>query len=204
MSYVIKAALVGDYGVGKTCITSRYSRNCFPLNDMSTLGVDFDSKIMEFKESTYKIQIWDTAGQEKFQSIVKSYIRDLNVCILVFDVNHMKTFNSLKKWLDQVIYITGKDNIVLQIVGNKTDLNCREVPRELVEDFCQEHNIDYIECSAKDNKNIDDIFYNIVEKIDDLQKQDKIELRTYGSFKEINKSTKNLHSDASKKCCTIS
>ena len=98
MSYIVKIALVGDYGVGKTCIVSRFARDYFPMTDMSTLGVDFDSKLIDFKENNYKLQIWDTAGQEKFQAIVKSYIRDINVCILVFDVNHMKTFQSLKKW----------------------------------------------------------------------------------------------------------
>ena len=203
MSYIIKTALVGDYGVGKTCIVSRFSRNSFPMNDMSTLGVDFDNKIMNFKENNYKIQIWDTAGQEKFQSIVKSYIRDLNVCILVFDVNRLESFNNLKKWLDQVIYITGLDNIVLQIVGNKIDLKYREVPKEMVENFCREHNIDYLECSAKDDENIDDIFYNVVEKIDNLLKKNKIELRTYGNFKEV-KTYDNYVNEKSPKCCTIS
>ena len=203
MSYVVKLALVGDYGVGKTCIVSRFARDYFPISDMSTLGVDFDSKLIDFKENNYKLQIWDTAGQEKFQAIVKSYIRDINVCILVFDVNHMKTFQNLKKWLDQVIYITGLDNTVLQVVGNKTDLKEREVPREMVEEFCNEHNLDYIECSAKNDENIEKIFYNIIEKIDNLLKQNKIELRSYGSFKE-SKSVKNIKSDSVTKCCTIS
>ena len=203
MSYIVKIALVGDYGVGKTCIVSRFARDYFPMTDMSTLGVDFDSKLIDFKENNYKLQIWDTAGQEKFQSIVKSYIRDVNVCILVFDVNHMKTFQNLKKWLDQVIYITGVDNTVLQVVGNKTDLKGREVPREMVEEFCNEHNLDYIECSAKNDENIEKVFYNVIEKVDDLLKQDKIELRSYGSFKEV-KSNKNIKSESTTKCCTIS
>ena len=203
MSYVVKIALVGDYGVGKTCIVSRFARDYFPMTDMSTLGVDFDSKLIDFKENNYKLQIWDTAGQEKFQAIVKSYIRDINVCILVFDVNHMKTFQSLKKWLDQVIYITGLDNTVLQVVGNKTDLKGREVPREMVEEFCNEHNLDYIECSAKNDENIEKVFYNVIEKVDDLLKQDKIELRSYGSFKK-SKSVKNIKNDSVSKCCTIS
>ena len=203
MSYIVKIALVGDYGVGKTCIVSRFARDYFPMTDMSTLGVDFDSKLIDFKENNYKLQIWDTAGQEKFQSIVKSYIRDVNVCILVFDVNHMKTFQNLKKWLDQVIYITGVDNTVLQVVGNKTDLKGREVPREMVEEFCNEHNLDYIECSAKNDENIEKVFYNVIEKVDDLLKQDKIELRSYGSFKE-SKSKTNIKNDSVTKCCTIS
>ena len=96
MNYIIKVALVGDYGVGKSCIVSRFVKDYFSDNEMSTLGVDFDCKIIAFKDNEYKIQIWDTAGQEKFQSIVKSYIRDLNVCVLVFDVTQDKTLLNLK------------------------------------------------------------------------------------------------------------
>ena len=193
MNYIIKAALVGDYSVGKTCIVSRFAKDIFPMYDISTLGVDFDCKIIDFKENNYKIQIWDTAGQEKFQSIVKSYIRDLNVCIVVFDVNQYKTFINLKKWLEYIICIAG-DDIILQIVGNKIDLgeNLREVPRELIDEFCKEHNIEYkehnieyMECSAKDDNNIDNIFLNIIERIDNLVKEDRINLKRYGSFNEV-------------------
>ena len=186
MNYIIKAALVGDYSVGKTCIVSRFAKDIFPMYDISTLGVDFDCKIIDFKENNYKLQIWDTAGQEKFQSIVKSYIRDLNVCIVVFDVNQYKTFINLKKWLEYIICIAG-DDIILQIVGNKIDLgeNLREVPRELIDEFCKEHNIEYMECSAKDDNNIDNIFLNIIERIDNLVKEDKINLKRYGSFNEV-------------------
>ena len=203
MSYIIKTALVGDYGVGKTCIVSRFARNYFPTTDMSTLGVDFDSKVIEFKEHSYKLQIWDTAGQEKFQAIIKNYIRDVNVCILVFDVNNMNTFQSLKKWLDHVNKISEKDDIILQIVGNKTDLECREVPSEMVYDFCNKNNLEYIECSAKNDKNIEDIFYNIIERVDDLLKQDKIKLKSYENFKEVNKIKINK-TNSSSKCCIIS
>tara|TARA_B100000674_G_C37539615_1_gene777709 strand:- start:44 stop:655 length:612 start_codon:yes stop_codon:yes gene_type:complete len=203
MSYVVKTALVGDYGVGKTCIVSRFARNNFPLSDMSTLGVDFDCKIIDFKENSYKIQIWDTAGQEKFQSIVKSYLRDLHICILVFDVNHIKTFQNVKKWLEQVIYISDEDDIVIQLVGNKTDLKCREVSREMINEFCEKNNIDYMECSAKNDENVNDIFYNVIEKIDNLVKQEKIKLKFSGSF-EQEKNKKIIGKEESKKCCIIS
>ena len=203
MNYIIKVALVGDYGVGKSCIVSRFTKDYFPLNEMTTLGVDFDCKIMDYKENQYKIQIWDTAGQEKFQSIVKSYIRDLNVCILVYDVTQYKTYINLKKWLDHVIQISDSDELYIQVVGNKNDLRGREVPKDEVEEYCKENNLGYIECSAKNDNNIDEIFREVVEQIDLKVLQKKIKLRRYGSFKE----EFTIETDGDKpspKCCIIS
>ena len=187
MNYIIKVALVGDYGVGKSCIVSRFTKDYFPIDEMSTLGVDFDCKEVDFKENRYKIQIWDTAGQEKFQSIVKSYLRDLNVCVLVYDVTQYKTFINLKKWLEDVYFISASagQELVIYVVGNKNDLQGREVSKKEAEDFCKENYLEYIECSAKNDNNIDKVFMDIVEKIDLKVHQNKIELRKYGSFKEV-------------------
>ena len=203
MNYIIKVALVGDYGVGKSCIVSRFTRDYFPMDEMSTLGVDFDCKEIDFKENQYKIQIWDTAGQEKFQSIVKSYLRDLNVCVLVYDVTQYKTFINLKKWLEDVYFISASQELLLYVVGNKNDLRGREVPNDEAEDFCKENNLEYIECSAKNDNNIDKIFMDIVEKIDLKVHQNKIELRKYGSFKEVHPSKYESGKPPSK-CCIIS
>ena len=205
MNYIIKIALVGDYGVGKSCIVSRFTKDYFPMDEMSTLGVDFDCKEVDFKENRYKIQIWDTAGQEKFQSIVKSYLRDLNVCVLVYDVTQYKTFINLKKWLEDVYFISASagQELVLYVVGNKNDLRGREVPKVEAEDFCKENDLEYIECSAKNDNNIDKIFMDIVEKIDLKVHQNKIELRKYGSFKEVHPSKYESGKPPSK-CCIIS
>lgn len=205
MNYIIKVALVGDYSVGKSCIVSRFTKDYFPINEMSTLGVDFDCKEVDFKENRYKIQIWDTAGQEKFQSIVRSYLRDLNVCVLVYDVTQYKTFINLKKWLEDVYFISASagQELVLYVVGNKNDLRGREVPKVEAEDFCKENDLEYIECSAKNDNNIDKIFMDIVEKIDLKVHQNKIELRKYGSFKEFHSSEYESGKPPSK-CCIIS
>ena len=203
MNYIIKVALVGDYGVGKSCIVSRFVKDYFSENEMSTLGVDFDCKMIDFKDNKYKIQIWDTAGQEKFQSIVKSYIRDLNVCVLVFDVTQEKTFLNLKKWLNEVRYITDDENLLIYVVGNKSDLRGREVPKVEVEEFCQEEKIEYIECSAKNNKNINELFINIVEIIDLKVVRNDVNLRKYGSFEESK--VRDYYDDKPpNKCCIIS
>ena len=219
MNYIIKTALIGDYGVGKSSIVSQYIDNKFYEHCSTTLGVDFHHKIVDFKENRYKLQIWDTAGQEKFESIVKSYIRDLDVCILVFDVNCMKSFEKLERWIYLVKHIAEKKNYIY-LVGNKSDLynenktnnnivnenktnnnivnkNKKVLPED-INNFCFNYDIEYIECSAKNKENINNIFLNIIDKIETMTKKDEIKLRTFNDFQQ-----KKII-DEDKKCWIIS
>ncbi len=201
MNYIIKSAIIGDYGVGKTSIVSRYTNDKFYEGEAPTLGVDFLHKEVDYKENRYKLQIWDTAGQEKFESIVRSYIRDLNACILVFDVNYNKSFQRVKKWLMDIEYIV-EDPIYICLVGSKTDVGLRDVSDEDIKNFCKEHNLDYMECSAKNSENINSIFLNLIQKVDSMVLKNEIMLRTYGTF-----DLKPGYSDkgkAKEKCCIIS
>lgn len=197
MNYIIKTAVIGDYGVGKTSIVNRYINDKFSINEMHTLGVDFLIKEVDFKENKYKLQIWDTAGQEKFDCIVNSYIRDINACILVYDVNCLKSFNRVKKWYQKVLELN-EDKIYVCLVGTKTDINLREVGKKELEIFINKYSLEYAECSSKQNNNIKPIFFNLINKIDDMVKKEEITLRTYGDFEET-KSKK-----IKEKCCTIS
>ena len=197
MNYIIKTAVIGDYGVGKTCLINRYVNDKFYMNEIHTLGVDFLLKEVNFKENKYKLQIWDTAGQEKFECIVNSYIRDINACILVFDVNCMKTFIRVKKWYQKVRELN-ENKIYLCLVGTKTDMNLREVNQKELNTFIEQYSLDYVECSSKDNKNITPIFINLINRIDDMVKKDEINLRTYGDFEE------NRNTRIRNKCCNIS
>ena len=201
MNYIIKSAIIGDYGVGKTSIVSRYTGNKFYEGEAPTLGVDFLHKEIDYKENKYKLQIWDTAGQEKFESIVRSYIRDLNACILVFDVNCNRSFQRDKKWLMDIEYMV-ENPVYICLVGSKTDLGLREVLDGDIKKFCTEHNLDYMECSAKKSENINSIFINLIQKIDSMVLKNEIMLRTYGTF-----NFKPGYSDEEKpkeKCCIIS
>ena len=200
MNYIIKSAIIGDYGVGKTSIVSRYTKNNFYEGETPTLGVDFLYKEIDYKENKYKLQIWDTAGQEKFESIVKSYIRDLNACILVFDVNYKGSFNRIQKWLQDIEYMV-ENPIYICLVGSKIDLNMREVSDEEIQNFCKENNLDYIECSAKNSDNINSIFINIIQNIDSMVLKNEIILRTYGDFQIKSYPSK---SSIKEKCCIIS
>ena len=196
MNYIIKTAVIGDYGVGKTCLINRYVNDKFYMNEMHTLGVDFLIKEVNFKENNYKLQIWDTAGQEKFECIVNSYIRDINACILVFDVNSSKTFNRVKKWYQKVRELN-ENKIYVCLVGTKTDMNLRQVNQKELNTFIEQYSLDYVECSSKDNKNIRPIFINLINRVDDMVKKDEINLRTYGDFEVNNLKKKD-------KCCNIS
>ena len=196
MNYIIKTAVIGDYGVGKTCLINRYVNDKFYMNEMHTLGVDFLLKEVNFKENNYKLQIWDTAGQEKFECIVNSYIRDINACILVFDVNCSKTFNRVKKWYQKVRELN-ENKIYVCLVGTKTDMNLRQVNQKELNTFIEQYSLDYVECSSKDNKNIRPIFINLINRVDDMVKKDEINLRTYGDFEVNNFKKKD-------KCCNIS
>ena len=199
MNYIIKSAIVGDYGVGKTSIVSRYTKDNFYEGE-TPLGVDFLYKEIDYKENRYKLQIWDTAGQEKFESIVKSYIRDLNACILVFDVNYKRSFTRIQKWLQDIEYMV-ENPIYICLVGSKIDLNMREVNDEEIQNFCKENNLEYIECSAKNSDNINSIFLNIIQNIDSMVLKNEIILRTYGDFQI---KTYPSHNSIKEKCCIIS
>ena len=200
MNYIIKSAIVGDYGVGKTSIVSGYTKDNFYEGETPTLGVDFLYKEIDYKENRYKLQIWDTAGQEKFESIVKSYIRDLNACILVFDVNYKRSFNRIQKWLQDIEYMV-ENPIYICLVGSKIDLNMREVSDEEIQNFCKQNNLEYIECSAKNSDNINSIFLNIIQNIDSMVLKNEIILRTYGDFQI---KTYPSHNSIKEKCCIIS
>ena len=195
MNYIIKTAVIGDYGVGKTSIVSRYINNSFNETEYTTLGVDFLHKIVDFKENRYKLQIWDTAGQEKFESIVKNYIRNLDVCILVFDVNCYKSFKKLERWI-YLVNLSENKKIYIYLVGNKTDLNLEKVPQEEINKFCKEYNLEYMECSAKNSDYINIIFLNIIDKIDVMVKKNEIKLKPFNEIVD--------YKEPEKKCCIIS
>jgi Ras-related protein Rab-2A len=164
-NYNFKYIIVGDVCVGKSCLTLQYLDKRFePVHD-TTIGVEFGSKKICFFEynADVKIQIWDTAGQETFRSIVRSYFRGAIGALVVFDITKRDTFNNIKSWLNQV-----KDScltpINITLVGNKFDLdNKRVVSREEALILANEYNINYIETSAKTGHNVDEAFNNNIK-----------------------------------------
>jgi len=161
LSQKYKLVFLGDQSVGKTSIINRFIFDTFDGKDHPTVGIDFISKTLWYDDKGVKLQLWDTAGQERFRSLIPSYIRDCTVAILVYDITTENSFNSLPKWIEDVRNERGHD-VILVIVGNKTDLaEKRAIYKETAENFAKEQDTLYMEVSAKQGDNINNLFYSI-------------------------------------------
>ena len=165
--FIFKIILIGSSSVGKSSILQRYIQKVFNESYSCTIGVDFFMKSIDVGEKSIKLQLWDTAGTEKFRSITTGYYRGANAAFVVFDLTSKPTFDCLSEWIENYYKYSNPDsekNVVL--IGNKSDLvNKREVAEEDIEKFAKDNNIMYFETSAKDGKNIDECFYFIAEKL---------------------------------------
>jgi len=173
--YLFKLLLIGDSGVGKTCILFRFSDDAFNSTFISTIGIDFKIKTIELHGKKIKLQIWDTAGQERFQTITTSYYRGAMGIMLVYDITQSSSFGNINKWLRN-IEDHATDNVAKLILGNKCDMETRRVvPTEQGEQLARSKGLKFLETSAKANINIDKAFTMIAEDI--LQKTPNPSLR---------------------------
>ena len=146
----MKYIMLGDSSVGKTCIIYKYVDNFLPSNYNSTIGIDCKIKLFEYKGYKMKLTIYDTAGQERFRTIIKNYFHNCDGIFLVFDLTNKNSFNNLKSWIDEIKESKGKDFSDIVILGNKCDLsNIYQVSDEDIDNFKEENNIDIIKTSAK-------------------------------------------------------
>jgi small GTP-binding protein len=176
--YLFKICLIGDGGVGKTCIARRLCHNSFSLDTQLTVGIDFYtfeySVIAEGEENRIKLLIWDFGGQEQFKALFKSYIMGVNGMFFVFDLLRMESLMKLDWWYDRIKEYN-LENVPKIMIGTKLDLATLEsehlkVDRLVVEQFLKRHSEkDYLETSAKDNINISMIFQELIQKIFDYQ-----------------------------------
>ena len=154
-----KVLFVGDAGVGKTQIINRISNN--PFNDAyePSIGVDFMSKNITFRGTKIKLQMWDTAGQEKYKTLITSYFRNSSIVFLIYDVSMKSSFNNIPNWITLIRSI---EKATLVLCGNKIDLEHREVKKEEGEALAQKEGIAFFEVSAKTGDGIKNMFYNSV------------------------------------------
>ena len=160
-----KILLLGDSSVGKTCFLMRYADNTFQEIHMSTIGLDYKLKSVQLDDGKIvKIQIWDTAGQDRFRSITKNYYKGAHGIILIYDVTSRKTFDSVKNWISQIKEeVSDKVNIIL--VGNKIDdVQNRKVTFDEGEKMASSFGLPFFETSAKSGVNIDTTFNELVKK----------------------------------------
>ena len=184
---VYRLLLIGDSGVGKSAILNRFSDNIFIKDCTTTIGVDFRIKTFKIDNDTIKVELWDTTGNKTFRDIVKIFYKRTNCVVFIYDITEHNSFKNIKKWLKESDLYAPK-NVKKIIVGNKLDLeNLRQVDYKESLDFAHKLNIDYIETSAKNNSNINELFSYITENL--LTKQDGIQL---SSPKQKNRKT-NKH-----------
>ena len=152
-----KIIVVGSTGSGKSCLLLRFTSDTFNIEHETTIGVYFCARTIETKGNKLRLHVWDTAGQESFQSIARSYYRDAAAAILVYDVSSRPSFEQLPRWLDAVREYTGNKELTLTLVGNKID-KPRAVSREEAEAFARRNNLIFYEASAKTGESVTNAF----------------------------------------------
>ena len=164
---IYKIIIIGDGNVGKSSIMLRFIKNSFDDSINSTIGVDFSSQKIKVKGNNVKINIWDTAGQERYNSITSNYYKNVDAALIVFNLNNKLTFDNIKKiWINNIIQQCG--NIPFIFIGNKLDIEEREVMYTEGIKLAKEYNTSYYELSAKKEEShvtIENIFKKLVEKV---------------------------------------
>lgn len=168
VDFSVKTVIIGDSGVGKTCILTRFTRNFFDETSQPTLGVEFLAKIHETQKHRIELQLWDTAGQELFRSVTRGYYRGSAIAYLVFDLTQHSSFDSLEKWRTDITEVA-LPNVITVLIGNKSDLaeERRQVTKEEIEAFAKNHKMEYFEVSAKTGENIEKALTSCLSIIDD-------------------------------------
>ena len=169
---VYKVLLLGDSTVGKTCFLMRYTDNTFQEIHMSTIGLDYRLKTMTLNSGKQvKVQIWDTAGQDRFRAITKNYYKGAHGIILIYDVTNQITFDNVTNWITQ-IKEEASDKVTIFLVGNKIDdEKNRKVNTEEGEKLAQDFKLKFYETSAKIGTNVEATFKSLVQIIDEVSAQ---------------------------------
>lgn len=173
--YLFKVVLIGDSGVGKSNLLSRFTRNEFNLESKSTIGVEFATRSIQVDGRTIKAQIWDTAGQERYRAITAAYYRGAVGALLVYDIAKHLTYENVERWLKE-LRDHADSNIVIMLVGNKSDLrHLRAVPTEEAKAYAERNGLSFIETSALDSTNVEQAFTNILTEIYRIVSQKQLE-----------------------------
>ncbi|XP_016830645.2 ras-related protein Rab-26 isoform X1 [Cricetulus griseus] len=161
-----KVMLVGDSGVGKTCLLVRFKDGAFLAGTfISTVGIDFRNKVLDVDGMKVKLQIWDTAGQERFRSVTHAYYRDAHALLLLYDITNKDSFDNIQAWLTEIQEYAQQD-VVLMLLGNKVDSTQeRVVKREDGEKLAKEYGLPFMETSAKTGLNVDLAFTAIAKEL---------------------------------------
>ncbi|EGC31219.1 Rab GTPase [Dictyostelium purpureum] len=181
--YLFKLLLIGDSGVGKSCLLLRFADDTYTESYISTIGVDFKIRTINLDGKIIKLQIWDTAGQERFRTITSSYYRGAHGIIVVYDVTDHVSFNNVKQWM-QEIQRYACDSVTRLLVGNKCDLIEKKiVDTSTAREYADSVGIPFLETSAKSSANVEQAFMIMASEIKKLQ----------GGIQPNSNSTYNTH-----------
>jgi len=203
--YLFKVVLIGDSGVGKSNLLSRFTRNEFNLESKSTIGVEFATRSINVDGRTVKAQIWDTAGQERYRAITAAYYRGAVGALLTYDIAKHLTYENVERWLKE-LRDHADSNIVIMLVGNKSDLrHLRAVPTEEARAYAERNGLSFIETSALDSSNVEQAFTNILTGIYKIVSQKQLESerkpnRPHGNTVDITVPRSNIDEQGSS-CC---
>lgn len=156
-----KITFIGDQATGKTSLITRFKHGSFDGDYQATIGVDFLSKTVFVGGTSVRLQLWDSAGQERFHSLIPSYVRDSMAVVIVFDLSNPQSFNSVTLWLEDVKKSRGED-VLLFLVGNKSDLASKSAEAA---SLAHKLGMTYFEVSAKTGENVENLFKTLAEKL---------------------------------------
>lgn len=194
--YLLKFIIIGNSMVGKSNILSTFADNRFMQNHDMTIGVEFATKLMAVNGLKYKLQIWDTAGQETFRAITRSYYRGTVGCLIVYDITRRDSFESVQSWLDDLRKVCDP-NIVIVLVGNKIDIETkRQITTDEGRELAEKNNLLFFETSAKTHHNIEEVFVSAVENISKKNVELGLKIQTSRSVDSDSESNVNLSNDS--------
>lgn len=185
--YLFKIVVIGDSAVGKSNLLSRFARDEFDHHSKATIGVEFQTQVVEVDGKEVKAQVWDTAGQERFRAVTSAYYRGAVGALIVYDISRKPTFDNIKRWLDELN--THCDTAVARmLVGNKCDLeNIREVSVDKGKSFAEEEGLFFIETSALDSTNVKKSFEIVIREIYDKVRRKILKSDSYKAELSVNR-----------------
>jgi len=200
--YLFKLVLIGDSGVGKSCLLLRFADDSFTDSYISTIGVDFRFRTVNIENKTVKLQIWDTAGQERFRTITSAYYRGAHGIIMVYDVTNYESFEHVEEWLNEVNRHASESTLKL-LVGNKADLNDdKKVDTDEAKKFADGLSISFLETSAKNATNVEAAFLTMAKQLIEAKELIGNNPKTQGTGSVIVSGDGNGNK-GSKGCCSL-
>jgi len=164
-NYLFRICLLGDAGVGKTSLITRFCDDSFKMSYNNTIGLDFRVVTLKYKDIISKVHIWDTAGQERFRFLALNYLHNAHGFVFVYDITDKNSFNNIETWINTALD-KNKKSVANFLIGNKCDKEGeRQVSQEEAERFAKEKNLFFLESSAKNNDNVQKIFYYFTLKL---------------------------------------